>query len=365
MGERRSAVFLAAAFFLAAGTARSGAPLPTYSYAPTYVGRFSQYGYAADLMYVVAKTGRICRDCEDKVRGVRLTARKDGFGFFQYGIPIGDAFDVVAILDVSRLRTPGVFVGLEFDSPFVAVGQFPPNFLFAGVALQPDGSLTAFTSHNGTNVGTPASIPAGTENVELRFRYAANLVSVDYAAIPAGPPWSILQAYPFAYAGSGGLGAGMSSAAKGDALGVAVQISGDIFDDQRQALLADLKVATDLITGANADFEAGNAAAAQQKLAMAKDVIERGTLIENTDPPQYTGGLVDRARTLFAENEPAAKQIEKQLDGTVKKIDQATKQAERGKTEGAKKSAAGALEKGVRAKAIIETGAPKERPDDA
>lgn len=330
-------------------------------YAPSYKGNLKFYRYATDLMYVKAKTGRICRACDGKRRGVLLKGKKPGFGFLQYGIDVGPSFEVHALLDVSKLRNAGVFTGVEFDSPAVPVGQVPPNFVFAGVALESDGSFTAFASHNGSDVGSTASIPAGTDSVEMRMSYDGLSLNVEYDTVPPSTTWPILQSYPFTYGGSGGLGAGLSNSDKGDQVGVGIEISGDLFEQERQALLCDLQAAIALETEALTDLDAGDTGDAMTEIENAIGVIDMGTAIPDTDPQQFTGGLVDRAKSLFSENAAAGKSVEKNLGSAEKKDGAAIKRIDKGKPDKAKKQVAAALGKKNRAKAVIETGNQKEK----
>jgi len=330
-------------------------------YAPSYKGNLKFYRYATDLMYVKAKTGRICRACEGKRRGVLLKGKKPGFGFLQYGVDVGSSFEAHALLDVSKLKNPGVFTGVEFDSPAVPVGQSPPNFVFAGVSLESDGSFTAFASHNGSNVGSTASIPAGTAAVQMRMWYDGLSVNVEYDTLPPSTTWPILQSYPFTYGGSGGLGAGLSNSDKGDQVGVGIEISGDLFEQERQALVCDLQAAITLETEALADLDASNTTDAKAKIENAIEVIDMGTEVPDTDPQQFTGGLVDRAKSLFSENAAAGKSVEKNLGAAKKKDGSAIKRIDKGKADKAKKQLSAALGKKNRAKAVIETGNQKEK----
>jgi hypothetical protein len=65
--------------------------------------------------------------------------------------------------------------------------------------------------------------------------------------------------------------------------------------------------------------------------------------IPDTDPQQFTGGLVDRAKSLFSEDAAAIKRIEKGTPGpTMNRV-------------------SSALGEKNRAKAVIETGNQKEK----
>jgi hypothetical protein len=186
-------------------------------------------------------------------------------------------------------------------------------------------------------------------------------VNVEYDTVPPSTTWPILQSYPFTYGGSGGLGAGLSDSDKGDQVGVGIEISGDLFEQERQALICDLQAAITLETEALADLDASDTAAATAKIEDAIEVIDMGTAIPDTDPQQFTGGLVDRAKSLFSENAAAGKSVGKNLGSAKKKDESAIKKIEKGKPDNARKRVSSALRKKNRAKAVIETGNQKEK----
>jgi hypothetical protein len=356
---------LAAAIVLGlASQARALFTMDGVHYQPSYTDRFPAYRYATDLAGGVRfSVARICREeCPERTRGVRMRSTEDGgFGFFQYGVEIGPSFDLDATIDVSRLWAPGAFAGIEFDSPFVPVGVFPPNFIFVAVERQLDGSLRGFARKNGVDVGTPVVLPP-VESVWMRFSYANDMMTACLSTLGQPEQCVVTNELFVDDSSGGGLGAGMSLAGRGDQAGVAVEITGDVFDATRRALLLDLQTAIDKETEAQTALGMGDPATARTRLQEATDIVNNGTQIPMTDPPQFTGGLVGRTNSLFADNQPAAKEATKQLEKALDRDADAIDRIDRGRLEEAEKKVGSALEKKGRAKAVIETGAARERP---
>ena len=264
-----------------------------YTWAVSLHGKLSNYAFnTSDLGDMKLKIGKQCFMQPDR-RGLRLTSTVDGGGgSFRYGFPVGDHFQASGAIDVSKLRTPGAFAGFEFRSP--DANGMP--FVLVGAIRNMDGSIGVFANDSGTNVGTPQVFGADQDCLLIGLTYDSGLISVDYTY--NGPALSILEDYAFAYDTSGGIGAGMFAAGKGDAVTLTLDVTGDLYDSTKQGILFDLKAALDLETGAQMDLQNSNGAAATTKLMQAQAIIAQGTQIPLSDPPEFTGPLIQRAKAL-------------------------------------------------------------------
>jgi hypothetical protein len=257
---------------------------------------------------------------------------------------------------VSRLDTPGAFAGIEFRTPAMKGA----DFLFLGVARYQDGSLGAFASDTGTNVGTPAFFPGDMDCLDLELSYANGEISASYGY--GGVLTPVLSAHPFAYGGSGDFGAGLAFAGKGDRVVLTIEVTGDLHAPATQGVLSDLQAAIALEEGAKADLMAGMPAEAKTKLEQAEAIFEMGTQVPGSDPPVFTGALIPRAQGLYPGTTDVANQIGRQLGKARENDGKAIDHIDGGRLEPALKKVDSALQRKQRGKAVIETGVAGERP---
>lgn len=348
-----------------------------YQYAPGFFDKFDSYGFPVDFNGVKAKTKTVGKKVLPKgTRGVEVKASDDSsFGFYQVPIAISSTaastFPITQTLqvDVTGLDTPGAFAGVELDSPFVPIGGTFNNFLFSGVSRESDGSVTIFVNDNGVNTGTPLNLPADTQVVFIDFAWDGTLVDVD-AGPYGGTPTALVTDLPFAAADDAGIGFGVNATNKGDKVGMTFAISGDLYDATRKMVLDDLQAIIQLELDASADIDASNPAGAKTKLEAAKRKLEQGEPIPNTNPVQYTGGLIQKVNGWLSsgdkETEKVRKEIEKRLEKAAKRDEKAIDAIDKGQPNDKIKKQ---IEKGrsekVKAKAVIETLAKKESKKDA
>ena len=350
-GVRR--VLVVAGVLAVAGAASADCPTDGFAYAPAYVGTFKSYGFATDFTdpiqdfrAVSGKTGRICADCADEPRGVLLGAKHEfGGGFFQYPVPVGESFCASLRVDVSRVTASGALAGFEFDSPAVAIDVTPMSYVFVGIQDE-DGTKTVWVDESGESVGTPLALPAGTTTAVVEVEYGGGNVSVRARAEQDAGLTDVLTSHPFAWDGSGGLGAGAFDLAQGDRVGIATQVHGDVHDPLKQAVLAELQAVLDLEDAALTDLGAAATADARAKL---------------DEAATRTTALLDAVAALPAAkaNAKAAKELGKaaqKLAAAVAAIDAAT-------PEGLE-AAPGLVEKARtsehKARRILETGSAAE-----
>jgi hypothetical protein len=342
-----------------AGAAGAECPPGAFHYAPGYGAPFKAYGYPADLRdrvthkrAVSARTAKLCRGCDSPRRGVQLASRQDaGGGFFELGLPLGDTFCASALFDVSRMGADGAFAGLEFDSPAVPIDAIPMTYVFAAVQ-NTAGVLSVWTEVNG-QPGAPLELPAGTEVVEVELHYGGGTVDVFAQPLGAAAPTPVLESQSFAWAGSGGLGSGSFDLAKGDRTGVAIEVSGDVFDAGLQDVLGDLAA----LLAACDDALAALDAALPQDAAVALEAVRGG--VEDPGPAQEPS-LLDRTRALPSGKpaKAAAKRLAKAAGLAAKLRDQLQAEgADLEKAHGRALKLRASLEQAER---ILETGATQE-----
>jgi hypothetical protein len=157
----------------------------------------------------------------------------------------------------------------------------------------------------------------------------------------------VLASHPFAWAGSGGLGAGAFDLAQGDRVGLAAQVHGDVHGPELQAVLAEIQTIRELQDAALVDLGAAATADARAKLEEARARI---------DPPLL--GVLAALPPAKA-HAKAAKELGKaaqKLAAAVAQIDAATPEsleavpALAGKADVAER----------KARRVLETGSPAE-----
>jgi hypothetical protein len=342
-----------------AGAAGAECPPGAFHYAPGYGAPFKAYGYPADLRdrvthkrAVSARTAKLCSGCDSPRRGVQLASRQDAGGaFFELGLALGDSFCASALFDVSRMGADGAFAGLELDSPAVPIDVIPLTYVFAAVQ-NTAGVLSVWTEVNG-QPGAPLELPAGTEVVEVELHYGGGMVDVFARPLGAAAPTPVLEGGTFAWAGSGGLGSGSFDLAKGDRTGVAIEVSGDLFDPALQDVLVAL---AELLAGTD-DALADLDAALPEDAAVALEAVRAG--VEDLGPAQEPS-LLDRTRALPAAKpaRAAAKRLAKAAALGAKVRDQlAAEGPDLEKAHGRALKLRASLEQAER---ILETGVAKE-----
>jgi len=351
-GLRR--VLLVACLLAIADLASAECPAGEFAYAPGWVGAFKTYGLATDfedpilhVPAVAAKTGRICRECEGKRRGIQLASKREfGGGFFQFPAPVGESFCVSARVDVSRMDTSGAFAGIEFDSPAVAIDVIPATYLFVGIQDEA-GVKTVWVDESGESVGTPLMLPADTASVVVEIEYGGGSVSVRARAEQEGSLTDVLIGHAFAWGGSGGLGAAAFDLAAGDRVGLAVEAHGDVHGPALQAIFTEIQALLDLQDAALADLAASAPAGARAKLEEARMRID----------PALLGAV-----TALPAAKAVAKSV-KELQKAAAKLAAARDGLDAGTPEGAA-AAPGLVAKArtaeQRARLMLETGSPAE-----
>jgi hypothetical protein len=305
-------LLLAATLLAAAGPASAECPQADFRYAPAYPGLFKSYGYPTDfrdpiteLRSVSGKTGRICPDCGEKRRGVLLVSRGPlAGGFFQYPVPIAGSFCVSATVDISRMLGEGAFAGIEIDSPAVPIDAVPLSYVFVGV----DPENGVWIDGGGESVGTPLTLPEGTQTVVLELRYSGG--TLDVLARPQQEPMlvPVVEDYPFAFDGSAGVGAGAFDLGEGDRPGFGIELSGAIYGAPLQAVLTELAALIGLQDGALVDVAGGQAADAIAKLTELRARLDPALLAAVGALPPSKG----RAHALKRIGKAAAKDAQAQ-----------------------------------------------------
>jgi hypothetical protein len=278
-------VLLAACLLAVAELASADCPAGGFAYAPAWVGAFKTYGIATDFQdpieqvrAVAGKTGRICKECEGKLRGIQLVSKRAfGGGFLQFPVPVGESFCVSARVDVSRMNTTGAFAGLEFDSPAVPIDVLPATYLFVGIEDE-DGIKSVWVDESGESVGTPLTLPADTRTAVVEIEYGGGSVSVRARAEQDAALTDVLTGHAFAWGGSGGLGAAAFDLAAGDRVGVALEAHGDVHGPALQAVLEEIQALLELQDAALADLAAAAPADARAKLEEARARIDPALL---------------------------------------------------------------------------------------
>lgn len=285
---------LGAAAGLALGFALAAAPRAAsadcggdgYRYAPRYVGSFKSYGWPSDLADPVtqakaasAKTARVCKDCAEPLRGVRITSKEEaGGGFLQVPTPIGDGVCVQAVVDVSRMLGTDAFAGVELDSPFVALPAVPlSGYLFVGVQNL-EGVPTVWVELNGGDAGTPLALAPETQSVLIEIHYAGGSVDVSARAMQDEALSPVLAGGSLPYAGSTGLGTGAYVLDKGGKVGVSLAVQGDVHDAALQAVIDALRGVVALEDGALANLATSAPADARTKLEQARAATDPALL---------------------------------------------------------------------------------------
>jgi hypothetical protein len=359
----RGLASIASALALASPLAAAGGPLPPpeHSYSPRFVGKAADYGWAFDLSGVKVKTALIGRDCPSRRRGIVFkSTQPSGLGFGQVFPDANTKREPVTIdvlIDPSKLD-PGGRAVVELDSPFVPIGGQFDAFVILAVDRLNDRSLSARAfAPGGLQLGTTSVFPEDTGGITGTFTYENDAVDVAVGAC-TGLNVPIVTDHPLVFAGSSGLGLGILGN-PGDSAGFAIEVTGDLFDAQKQDVLEDLQALIDLENAAAADLGAGNGAAAKTKLEQARQrLTTQGPPIPNTDPQQFEDPLVTKLQALPASDarDDAVKRLQKanEKDGSaIEKIDD-------GKNDKAAKRVEQAVSEKLRAKAVIETGVVAE-----
>lgn len=352
MGGLRPALLVAC--LLAAGELASAeCPSGGFAYAPAYVGSFGSYGFATDFVDPVehvraakGKTGRVCKECQGKRRGIQLVSKREyGGGFLQYPVPVGDSFCVSARLDVSRMKKPGAFAGLEFDSPAVPLEVLPESYVFVGVQEE-DGTQTLWVEESGDEVGSLV-LPAGTRTVQVEIEYGGGSLSVRARAEQEESFADVIVGHAFPWAGSGSLGAAAFDLAAREKVGIALEAHGDVHGPALQEILAEIGSLLALEEAALADLDA---AAAGDALAKIEEALAR------SDP-----ALIAAVGALPASK--AMKKAGKELTKAVAKLGRARDGLGAETPKPAAKIAA-LVDKArlaqLRARRVLETGSPAE-----
>jgi hypothetical protein len=326
---------------------------------PSFRPGFDTYRFGYDLGGVRIRSASICVACEEPERGAVFRSTTDGgFGFFQSGTQVGAEFDSRVRLDAARLDTPGALGGVEFDSPAVPIGVVPQRFLFVGASRAVDGSLTVFASDSGTNVGEAVTFVD--DEIELDWAFYENRLTV--AARSLGDGFQpILTNYEFAYDGTGELGFGLSGAGRGDQLGLAYEINGDLYAAPRKKLLSELSEVIALERKAEVALDAGDRAKAQKLLEQAKERIEKGKKVPGSKPEKYEGALIDQVDGAIPDTK-TQNAIKKKLKKVASKDGKAIDQLKKGgPAPKVKKYIQSATKRKLQAKAMIETANRKEK----
>jgi hypothetical protein len=338
-----------------------------FDFAPRFTGPLPDYGFPSDFQGIKGKTGTVLRACGTKRRGVTLRVTEDGgFGFFQVfpdATRLREPFAVTAWLDLASLGD--AVACLELDSPFVPIGTAPDPFAAFCAQRLPDDSVRLFAATEAGNRPELFTLPPGTPGVALELLY--DLGQVDVAAAACGPT-SVFQSWiedlVLASAGSAGLGFGTTLGAKGDAVGLAFEVSGDVHADARQDVLEDLQAAIDLENAALADLGNGMAAEAREKIEQARRRIEvEGPQVPGSDPPEFEPPLLEKVGALTDVEPEVRADVQKRLQKAAARDAKARDKIDRGRPadlKEAQKQLEKAVQDKLRAKAVLETGVVAE-----
>jgi hypothetical protein len=356
--------------------ALAGAGAGSFVWAPLYTGKFADYFPPAQthLENVSAKNGRVGKRCPaaGKLRGARLKVKKvaEGqqttsgfFSVFPDGAQVRPPSTFSFLIDVEKLKNEDSRAAIELDTPFVAVGQTPPNFLAFVVNRQADGSLLVFLATEAGNVGTPVTLPAETPGIVGQMIFADDAVDAQVSSCTATtPPAPVGVDIPFVFDTSFGVGAGITGL-KGDEAGIHLAIGGDLYQDPVRTVLTDLQAVIDLEFAAAQDLANAMPNEAQAKLDQARALIQdQGPeVVPPTKPPTFRPPLDDAVTAL-----PASKARDEALKrlGKAAARDQKASDALEGGTEKGVQKALKEIEKAntekQRAKAVLETGVAAE-----
>jgi hypothetical protein len=364
-------VALALAALLLGASAPMGAECPAgpFRYAPAYVGPFSAYGHPAAFedpfdgsRVMKATTAKICSDCAEPRRGVRLAARKEAaVGVFQAPVTLDQGFCVEGLLDVSGTKATAAILALEIDSPAVAPDGVPELYALAGVRDEA-GDRRVFVEVSGTAVGTTLFVPPEAESVALELHYFGGEVDVNARVVPNGSLTTLVANQAFPWAGSATVTASAVELAKGDRAGFALAVTGNVHGGALRAALLELSALVALQEAALADLDGAQTADARAKLEAARlRLVERGPAIPGSDPPAFEPPLVDLVGALPATK--ATRSAVKRLGKAARQAERARDQLDLAKPDAAPKARAlaeKALAAKRAAKQILETGVPAE-----
>jgi hypothetical protein len=359
------------------GAALAGATEATLVWAPRYTGKFADYfpEGQTDLVDVTAKNGRVAKRCPTvgKLRGPRIKVKKvtppnTSTSAFFAAFPDGDQVRPPStfsfVIDVERLGNVDSRAAIELDTPFVAVGATPPNFISFVVNRQADDSLVVFLATDGGNVGTPLTLPADTPAVVGQLVFADDAVdALAKSCTSTADAVAIGTDVPFVFDTTFGVGAGITGL-KGDEAGIHFAISGDLYGDAaKRTALEDLQAIIALEFAAAQDLGNAMPVEAKAKLDQARALIETQgpEVVPPTKPPTFRPALIPAVAALPASGAKdealkrlakAASRDQKASDaiesGTPKGVQKALKEIEKANTEK------------QRAKAVLETGVAAE-----
>lgn len=363
-------VVLALALGVALGAnAGEPVPIPDFTWSPRFTGKFEAYGFGTDLPGVKASTGRIARRCPfSKTRGVRLKVKDKSpmpaprfFTLFNDANQKREPIEVLALIDVSKLKSTGATAAVELDSPFVPVGGEFDAFVILGVTRLEDRQLQVYTQDAGGNIGTPFLLPADTPAVIGHLTYVEGSVDVEALACDAESATPLVTDHPLAFGGSSGVGAGLFGVKK-DQAGFAFIVNGDLYTPDMQDILGDLQAVIDLEVAALTDLGNEMNAEAREKIEDSRRLLEeQGPPVPDSDTEQFEPDLIEKVEALPESDarDAALDRLRKAAERDAKardRIDQGTPKA----LKKAAKDVAKAVEEKVRAKAILETGVVAE-----
>ena len=196
--------------------------------------------------------------------------------------------------------------------------------------------------------------------IELDWSFYEDQLTVRARGI-SGPAQTLIEGYPFEWMGSGALGFGLSGTGKGGQLGLAYQISGDLYSAPRKKLLTELSEVIELERLAEVALNAGDRAKAQKHLEKAKERIEKGKKVPGSKPPKFEGSLISQVDGAIADKK-TQDAIKKKLQKAAAKDGKAIDQLKKGGTvKKIKKYIHSANKRKLQAKAMIETANRKEK----